>query len=68
MAAYVFNSSMSILVNGSVTKDFRVERGLRKGDLSSPFLFVMAMEGLTGLMNKAVDIGEYSGFNLRGFD
>lgn len=64
MKACVFNSSMSVLVNGCVTKDFKVERGLRQGNLLSPFLFVMAMEGLTRLMNKAVAIWEYSGFHL----
>ncbi|KAI5403658.1 hypothetical protein KIW84_050997 [Lathyrus oleraceus] len=55
---------MSVLVNGSVTKDFRMEKGLRKGGLSSSFLFVMAMEGLIGLMNKVVDIRKYSSFHL----
>lgn len=28
----------------------------------SLFLFVIAMAGLTGLTNKAVDVGEYSSF------
>lgn len=37
---------------------------MRQGDLLSPFLFVIVMEGLTGLTNMAVDIGEYSGFRL----
>lgn len=64
MEACVFNNSMSVLVNGCVTKDFKVERGLRQGNPLSLFLFVMAMEGLTRLMNKAVAIGEYSGFHL----
>lgn len=64
MQVYVFNSSMSILVNGSATKNFRVEKGLRQGDLLSPFLFVIAMGGLTGLTNKIVELGEYSGFHF----
>lgn len=33
----VFDRSMSVLVNGSSSKNFKVYRGLRKGDLLSPF-------------------------------
>ncbi|XP_058766980.1 uncharacterized protein LOC131640616 [Vicia villosa] len=64
MEACIFNNSMSILVNGSITKDFSVERGLRHGDPLSPFLFVMAMQGLTTLMNKAVSQGDFQGFRV----
>ncbi|PNX74904.1 cysteine-rich receptor-like protein kinase, partial [Trifolium pratense] len=53
--ACVFQSSMSVLVNGSLTHDFIVGKGLRQGDPLSPFLFLIVAEGLTGLMNKAVD-------------
>lgn len=37
---------------------------MRQGDLLSPFLFVIVMEGMTRLMNMVVDIGEYFGFRL----
>lgn len=37
---------------------------MRQGDLLSPFLFVIMMEGLTRLTNMVVDIGEYFGFCL----
>ncbi|XP_058775785.1 uncharacterized mitochondrial protein AtMg01250-like [Vicia villosa] len=63
MDACVFTSYMTMIVNGNNTKDFKVERGLRQDDPLSPFLFVILMEGLTRLMEKAVDLGVYRGFN-----
>ncbi|XP_058746724.1 uncharacterized protein LOC131619669 [Vicia villosa] len=65
MEGCVFTSSMSIMVNGSTTKDFTVEKGLRQGDPLSPFLFVLVMEVLTALMNKAIDIGEFKRFKIK---
>ncbi|MCH84541.1 LINE-1 reverse transcriptase like [Trifolium medium] len=64
MRVCIFNSSMSVLVNGSPTEDFKVGKGLRQGDPLSPFLFLIAAEGLTGMVNKAVDIGQFAGFKV----
>jgi hypothetical protein len=64
MQACIFNSSMSVLVNGSPTADFKVEKGLRQGDPLSPFLFLIAAEGLTGLVHRAVELGLYKGFKI----
>ncbi|XP_058757673.1 uncharacterized protein LOC131630949 [Vicia villosa] len=55
---------MSILVNGSPTKDFVVTRGLRQGDPLSPFLFLLVAEGLAALMKSASTLGEYVGFKV----
>ncbi|PNX71762.1 cysteine-rich receptor-like protein kinase, partial [Trifolium pratense] len=64
MRACIFESSMSILVNGSPTEDFIVGRGLRQGDPLSPFLFLIVAEGLAGLMKRAVEIGRFKGFKV----
>ncbi|KAK3230652.1 hypothetical protein Dsin_002533 [Dipteronia sinensis] len=53
--------AMSVLVNGSPTPQFTIERGLRQGDPLSPFLFNIVTEGLSALMNKAMDLGLMQG-------
>ncbi|XP_058747152.1 uncharacterized protein LOC131640339 [Vicia villosa] len=55
---------MSVLINGSTTKDFFVEKGLRQGDPLSPFLFVLVTEVLTALMKKAISIGDFRAFKI----
>ncbi|MCH92408.1 cytochrome P450 [Trifolium medium] len=57
-------SSMSVLVNGSPTDEFIVGKGLRQGDPLSPFLFLIAAEGLTKLIQRAVDIGSFLGYKV----
>ncbi|WRX28209.1 Reverse transcriptase domain - like 10 [Theobroma cacao] len=46
--------SYSILVNGVPSESFLPSRGLRQVDTLSPFLFVIASEALSGLLNIAV--------------
>lgn len=55
---------MSVLTNGSPTRDFEVKRGLRQGDPLSPFLFVIIVEGLASLVTKAMNVIIYSSFKV----
>jgi len=43
---------MLVLVIGTPKKEFGVGRGLRQGDPLSPFLFLIATEGLNVIMSK----------------
>jgi hypothetical protein len=64
MRACVFAGSMSILVNGSPTREIDIQRGLKQGDPLAPFLFLLVAEGLGGAIRKAVEVGCFKGFML----
>ncbi|XP_071699416.1 uncharacterized protein [Rutidosis leptorrhynchoides] len=51
------SATISILVNGSPIDEFKLERGIRQGDPLSPFLFIIAGEGLNLLVNVAIEKG-----------
>lgn len=55
-----------MFVNGTSTRFFRSSRGLRQGDPLSLYLFVLAMEGFSGLLKKAKGRGFISGFKCQG--
>ena len=60
----VSTTSTSDLVNGSPTDKFKFERGLRQGDPLSPFLFLIAVEGLNLMMKALVVAGLFSGYKV----
>ncbi|XP_043687599.1 uncharacterized protein LOC122638815 [Telopea speciosissima] len=60
--ACVDSPCFSILLNGSPTGYFKGKRGIRQGDPLSPYLFTIAMEGFTALMQKLECEGRISLF------
>ncbi|WCJ29110.1 LINE-1 retrotransposable element ORF2 protein [Euphorbia peplus] len=48
-------NSMQVLINGEMTDDFIPSRGVRQGDLISPYIFVLCMARLDHLLKDVVD-------------
>lgn len=55
--ACVSSASASVLVNGSPSAEFKLEKGLRQGDPLSPFLYLVVAEGLNLLIKRAINRG-----------
>ncbi|KAJ9547296.1 LOW QUALITY PROTEIN: hypothetical protein OSB04_019839 [Centaurea solstitialis] len=53
MQGCIVRAKVSVLINGSPTKEFRLGEGVRQGDPLAPFLFILAAEGLTIAMKEA---------------
>ncbi|KAK2986668.1 hypothetical protein RJ640_010124 [Escallonia rubra] len=52
--ACVSNTSFSIIINGESNGFFLGRRGIRQGDLMSPYLFVICMDVLVGMLQTLV--------------
>jgi hypothetical protein len=48
------------------TDEFPLERGLRQCDIFSPFIFLLAAEGLNVMMRAMVDENQFMGYNVGG--
>ncbi|MCI20316.1 LINE-1 reverse transcriptase like, partial [Trifolium medium] len=57
-------TTISVLVNGSPTKEFEVGKGLRQGDPLSLFLFLLAAEGFNLMMSKGVQLNLFEGYKV----
>jgi len=57
-------ATTSILVNGSPTNEFILRKGLHQGDLFSPFLFLIVVEGLNVVLNSFVDAGLFTSYDV----
>jgi hypothetical protein len=64
MLECISSVSMSVLVNESPTDEFKMKRGLHQGDPLSPFLFLLAAEGLNVMMKVVVEKGLFQGYDM----
>lgn len=62
--ACLSSSSVSVLVNGSPGKEFKMAKGLRQGDPLAPFLFLISAESLHVLVEEAKERGLYEGIKV----
>nr|KAJ0220457.1 hypothetical protein LSAT_V11C200099490 [Lactuca sativa] len=58
------SARISVLINGSATSEFCMERGIRQGDPLSPFLFIIVAEGLNIALETAKQSGASVGIQL----
>jgi hypothetical protein len=57
------NATTSVLVNGCLTEEFPIERGLRQGTLF-PFLFLLAAEGFNIVMKAMEEEHLFKGYGV----
>jgi len=62
----VSTATASVLVNGNPTAEFHFEWGLRQGDPLSPFLLLLAAEGLNIVMKALVETETFTGYRVGG--
>ncbi|XP_050222134.1 uncharacterized protein LOC126672228 [Mercurialis annua] len=61
------SSQLSVLINGSPTENFFMEKGVRQGDPISPLLFVLAVEGMRAIFDEAISLGLIDGIQIDGY-
>nr|KAJ0184488.1 hypothetical protein LSAT_V11C900478770 [Lactuca sativa] len=63
---YLSSSRASVVVNDSPTRELNITKGVKQGDPLSPFLFIIAMEGLNAVMKTTVEKGIFTGIKVPG--
>ncbi|KAJ9562034.1 hypothetical protein OSB04_007194 [Centaurea solstitialis] len=58
------SSRISILVNGSPTEEFSMEKGIRQGDPMAPFLFLVVAKGMHVMVEEAIKKGLFKGLKV----
>ncbi|XP_074301590.1 uncharacterized protein LOC141632991 [Silene latifolia] len=56
--------SFSVIINGTLSREFRPLRGLQQGDPLSPYLFILYVEALSNLMRRVVEDGVLHGVRV----
>ncbi|GKB01228.1 cysteine-rich receptor-like protein kinase [Tanacetum coccineum] len=64
MRACLNSGYTSVLVNGSPTPEFKIERSLRQGDPLSPLLFILAIEALNVILTEAKSKNLFKGVKV----
>ncbi|GKV02363.1 hypothetical protein SLEP1_g14810 [Rubroshorea leprosula] len=57
-------TSVSVLVNGSPTNEFKMEKGIRQGDPIAPFLFLIIAKSLNVLIESAISKELFQGVDI----
>lgn len=60
----VRSASMAILINGSPTSPFQLQRGLTQGDPISPFLFLLIAEIFNRFVQRGRELGYLEGITV----
>ncbi|GJS39855.1 putative RNA-directed DNA polymerase, eukaryota, reverse transcriptase zinc-binding domain protein [Tanacetum coccineum] len=63
--SYLNLAFASVLINGSPTKEFKLEKGLRQGDPLSPFLFTLVVEALNVVLIETTNNNFFNGIKVR---
>lgn len=61
----VSSVSYSFRINQSIFGDIKPGRGLRQGDLLSPYLFTLCAQGLFSIISNAAASGRFKGVKLQ---
>ena len=60
----VTSVSYSVMFNGKKLEEFKPSRGIRQGDPISPYLFLLAAEGLSGLLKSRDPSSQLCGLHV----